>query len=198
MSHAAQAVKQQINAQRRRVLAPDYDPVRRDFELGLADQMEQEAQALLIPSKPLQKGLGGEIVPRMEDRLPGLESTLQEPNLLNAEASHQRAYLLERAGVLELGVEAAQHLQASNPVEQMLCHQMAAAHRRALVLLAESEKANDAQIACLKAKTATRLFDGFARAALVLQRLQSGTSHSVQVQNISVAGTAVVGQIASR
>jgi hypothetical protein len=88
-------------------LAPDYDPVRRDFDLGLANEMEREAQALLTPERPLQTGLGGEIVPPVEQDLPGLESVLKEPDLLNLGASVQRAQLLESNGVLELGIEVA-------------------------------------------------------------------------------------------
>lgn len=195
MNRAAQAVKQQLEAQRRRSLAPEHDPIRRDFELGLADRMEEDARVLLTPSKPLKTGLGGEITPAVEDGLPGLESVLKKPDLLNAEASRQRADLLERAGVLELGVEAAQQAMAGNAVEQMLCHQMAAAHRRALVLMAESEKTADPQTACLKAKAAGRLMDGFARAALVLQRLQSGAGQAIQVQNVQVNGQALIGQM---
>lgn len=113
-------------------------------------------------------------MPQVEDGLPGLESALKDPDLLNAEASKQRAHLLEQAGVLEAGIEAAQQLKAGNAVEKMLCHQMAASHRRALALMAESEEATDPQMACLKAKTAGRLLDCFARAAVVLQRLQTG------------------------
>lgn len=195
MSRAAQAIKQQLEAQRRRALAPEYDPVRRDFELGLADRMEEEARALRIPPKPLQTGLGGEIVPQVEDGLPGLESALKDPDLLNAEASKQRAHLLEQAGVLEAGIEAAQQLKAGNAVEKMLCHQMAASHRRALALMAESEEATDPQMACLKAKTAGRLLDCFARAAVVLQRLQTGAGQGVQVQNVQINGQAVIGQV---
>lgn len=55
MSRAAQAIKQQLEAQRRRALAPEYDPVRRDFELGLADRMEEEARALRIPQNPFKQ-----------------------------------------------------------------------------------------------------------------------------------------------
>ncbi len=198
MSKVRTSVELALEAQRRRALAPDYDLVRRDFELGLAHSLDTEAQALLTPAEPLQKGLGGEIVPEAEDGLPGLELTLTEPDLLNAAASRQRADLLERAGVLELGIETAEQVKAGSPVEKMLAHQMAAAHRRALTLLAESERASNTQDACLKAKTAARLLDGFARAALVLQRLQLGGGHAIQVQNIAVTGPAVVGQIAGR
>jgi hypothetical protein len=87
MSRTAQSIHQQLVAQRRRALAPANDPVRRDFDLGLADRMEAESQSLLTPSKPLRKGLGGEIVPALEDGSPGLELTLQEPDFLSAEAS---------------------------------------------------------------------------------------------------------------
>jgi hypothetical protein len=63
MGNVSKALKMQRDAQRRRALAPDYDPVRRDFELALAERVEDEAQALLTPSQTLQKGLGGEIIP---------------------------------------------------------------------------------------------------------------------------------------
>ena len=135
------ALKIQMEAQRRRALAPDYDPIRREFELGLAERMDQEAQALLTPPESLQSGLGGEIVPNIQDGLPGLESTLKEPDLLNAEASKQRMHLLERVGALELGVEAAHQVDARNTIEKMAAHQMAAAHKRAMELLAESASA---------------------------------------------------------
>ena len=41
MGQVRQALKMQRDAQRRRALAPEYDPVRRDFELGLADEMDR-------------------------------------------------------------------------------------------------------------------------------------------------------------
>jgi hypothetical protein len=194
MSRTKQSVDMQLQAQRRRALASEYDPIRRDFELGLAQRMQEEARELLTPAQPLQIGLGGEIIPCAQDDLPGLESTLREPDLLSAQASQQRAELLERAGVLELGIEAAQQLQAGNSIEQMLTHQMAAAHRRAMTLLAESEQTKDAQVACLKIKTATRMMNAFAQGAITLRRLQLGvTPH--QIQQVHVAGNAVVGQI---
>ena len=178
-------LKMQREAQRRRALAPEYDPVRRDFELGLADEMESEAQALLTPSKPLQTGLGGEIVPPIESGLPGLESVLQEPDLLNLAASEQRANLLERNGVLELGIEAAQNAKAQGAIEKMTSHQMAAAHKRAMELMEESASARDPDIAIKKARASARLMDAYSRSALTLQRLQSG-GQTIQVQYVQV------------
>ena len=112
MSDTRKALKLQRDAQRRRALAPDYDPIRQDFELGLANEMEREAQALLVPLEPLKTGIGGEVIPPLEAWLPGLESVLKEPDLLNLGASVQRADLLERNGILELGIQVAQDAQA--------------------------------------------------------------------------------------
>ena len=186
MGQVRQALKMQRDAQRRRALAPDYDPVRRDFDLGLADEMDREAQALLTPREPLQTGLGGEIIPPMEHGLPGLESTLKETDLLNLGASEQRAQLLERTGVLELGIETAHDAQAQGAIEKMATHQMAAAHKRALELLAESAQARDPDIAIKKARASARLMDAFSRSALTLQRLQTGGGQTIQVQYMQV------------
>ena len=186
MGNVRAALKMQRDAQRRRALAPDYDPVRRDFDLGLADEMEREAQTLLIPPEPLQTGLGGEIVPPVEHDLPGLESTLKEPDLLNLGASTQRADLLECTGVLELGIETAHDAQAQGSIQKMATHQMAAAHKRALELLAESAQARDPDIAIKKARASARLMDAFSRSALTLQRLQNGIGQTIQVQYMQV------------
>ena len=119
MGNVHQALKMQHDAQRRRALAPEYDSVRRDFDLVLADEMEREAQDLLTPQRQLQTGLGGEFVPPVEHDLPGLESVLKEPDLLNLGASIQRSDLIERAGVLELGIETAQDTGASRQVHRL-------------------------------------------------------------------------------
>jgi hypothetical protein len=193
MDKVRKAIHMQREAQRRRVLAPEYDPVRRAFELGLATEMDRDAHALLRPSEPLKTGLGGEICPHKESGLPGLELTLKRPDFLNLEASVQRSNLIERAGVLELGIETAQDVRASGSVQKMISHQMAAAHKRAMNLLAESQEAKDTDVACKKARTAAKMMDAFSRAALTLQRLQTGASQVVQVQHVQVNGPAIVG-----
>ena len=186
MGDANKALKMKREAQRRRALAPDYDPVRRNFELGLADQMERDAQALLLPERPLQAGLGGEIVPPAQNGLPGLELTLQNPDLLNLGASEQRAQLLEQTGVLELGIETAQDARADGSVQKMISHQMAALHSRAMTMLAESETAKIPEISIMKARAASRMVDAFSRCALTLQRLQTGGGQTIQVQYMQV------------
>jgi len=181
-SPVKRALDLRLDAQRLRALASP-DPIHQAIDLAVASASEAESERLLRPPKPLQMGLGGEIIPTVADNLPGLELTLREPDLLNLEASKQRSELIERAGVLALGVETANDSVATGSLQKMLCHQLAAAHRRALILLAESEKTQDTQTSCLKAKTAARLINAFGAAALTLQRLQAGVGHNFhQVQ----------------
>ncbi len=189
MEQVRKALKMQSEAKRHRVMAPDYDPIRRDFELRLADEMEREAQTLLTPTEPLLTGLGGEIVPPIDHGLSGLELALKEPNLLTLGASEQRAELLERNGVLELGIEAANDALAKGAVQKMVTHQLAAGHKRAMELLEESSHAKDPDVAIKKARASARLMDAFSRAALTLQRLQSGGGQTIQVQYMQVNTT---------
>ena len=196
MNQSTKALQLQRDAQRRRALAPEYDPIRRDFELGLADQMERDAQALLMPQEPLQTGLGGEIIPPAAHALPGLESVLKEPDLLNLGASEHRAQLLEQNKVLELGIETAQDAQAEGSIQKMISHQMAALHSRAMTMLAESESSKIPEISIMKARAASRMVDAFSRCALTLQRLQTGGGQTIQVQYMQV--NAMVGDASEK
>lgn len=193
MDGVRKALNMQSEAKRRRALAPEYDPVRHDFELGVAVNLEREAQELLTPSEVLQTGLGGEIIPPAERGLSGLESVLKEPDLLNLGASEQRAQLLEQTGVLELGIETAQDARADGSVQKMITHQMAALHSRAMTMLAESEAAKIPEIAIMKARAAARMVDAFSRCALTLQRLQTGGGQTIQVQYMQVNATVGAG-----
>jgi len=182
-SPVKRALELQHDATRLRALTSP-DPIRQAFDLAVASASEAQSKQLLRPSKPLQTGLGGEIIPTIGEDLPGLELTLKEPDLLNLEASKQRSELIERAGVLAVGIETAHDSGATGSLQKMLCHQLAAAHRRAMILLAESEKAQDVQTSCLKAKTAARLINAFGAAALTLQRLQTcvgANIHQLQI-----------------
>jgi hypothetical protein len=111
---------------------------------------------------------------------------LKEPDLLNLGASLQRADLLERNGILELGIEVAQDAQAQGSIQKMVSHQLAAGHKRAMELLEESASDRDPDIAIKKARASARLMDAFSRSALTLQRLQSGVGQTIQVQYMQV------------
>ena len=195
MDNVAKAIKLQQEAQRRRALAPSYDSVRREFDLKLADGLEADARDLLKPDVPLESSSCGELIPPSSMGLQGLESVIRAPDLLNLGASSQRSDLIERAGVLELALETSNEIKAKGPIQKMLAHQLAAAHKRGLELMAESAQAKDPDIACKKARVAAKMMDAFSRAALTLERLQTGASQVVTVQHLQVNGQAVIGNI---
>ncbi len=195
MENVRAALKMQREAQRKRALAPVNDPIRRNFDLQWAEGLETDARALLQPEPPLVLGAGGEIVPPASMGLQGLESVIREPDLLNLGASSQRTELVDKAGVLELALETAHQCDVKGPVQKMIAHQLAAAHKRSLELMAESAQAKDPDIACKKAKVAAKMMDSFCRAALTLERLKTGASQVVTVQHLQVNGPAVIGNI---
>lgn len=172
MGNVKKALGYQSEAKRKRLLAPKNDHVRLHFDQMMANSLEEDAQLLLTPEKPLELGLGGEIIPPESMGAFGLESILREPDLVNLGASSQRMELLDKAGVLELGVETSHLLSAKGPIQQMLCHQLAALHKCSLDYLAESSRTKDPDVSSKRALTAAKLMDTFSRSSIVLQRLQ--------------------------
>jgi len=193
MSSAKEGIRLRQEAQRKRLLAPDYDPIRHYCDIGEANALENQANCLLAPSKPLKNGTGNEIFPPMSANMPGLENALQRPDMVDLEASIQRTGLVERAGVFELALSTAESAKAKGAVQQMLSHQLAAAHKHAMRLLAESEKERDSVEKCRQASTAAKLMDAFSRGAATLQRLQNGGNQIVTVQHVQVNGQAIIG-----
>lgn len=189
------AYKNELDARKKYLIAAEQpDGLRTDVAQKVWEDAQTDLAAARHPPEPLQRGLGGEIIPPTSDDMPGLENALKTPDLLNAEATIERATLADRAGVFDLAFDVAESVSAKNSVEQMLCHQMAAAHRRAMTLIAESEASKDSEVAVKKARASARLMDAFSRSVLTLQRSQTGASQVVQIQHVQVIGHAVVSQ----
>ena len=195
MGDVKKALAYQREAERKRALAPANDPVRRSFDLQWADGLEEEAKALLKPDTPLETGSGGEIIPPSSIDASGLEVVLRKPDLLNLGASTQRTDLIEKAGVLDLAIETSHQSNAKGPIQKMITHQLASAHKRALELMAEASRIKDPDLSSKKDRAAARMMEAFSRGALTLQRLQTGASQVVTVQHLQVNGPAVIGNV---
>src|SRR3712207_4710259 len=67
------------------------------------------------------QGVGGELVPcdAPDERSPALRDTVADPDLVTADASRDRLHLLDATGALELGLDAADTIQARNSLERM-------------------------------------------------------------------------------
>ena len=194
-TNARAAIKLREQSHRKRATASTTDPIRRDCDLGEADDLASQSMALMTPSKPPKTGLGGEMIPTIDQGLPGLELALREPDLLDVEVTIQRTQLADRAGVFEMAIEASESVRAKNSIQRMQAHQLALAHKYAMDLMADAAKQRDPIIKVKLINCSARLMDAYSKGALALQRLQQGVNQIVQVQHVQVNGQAVIGNL---
>ncbi|WP_394887463.1 hypothetical protein ACG873_21570 [Mesorhizobium sp. AaZ16] len=139
-----------------------------------------------------------------------LKNTVDNPDYVAADASRNRLELASRAGVLETALDAADTINAQNSLEKMLAHQMAAVHRSAMVLAAQSDRRLERlarsnlsypDIDLKTVEAATRLAGAVARSTLAFQqglltlhKIRNGGSQRIVVQHVTVSpgGQAVV------
>jgi len=195
---ARAAIKLQEQAIRKRATASTTDPIRRACDIAEADDLASQSVALMTPTEPLKRGLGGEVMPTVEQGLPGLELALNSPNLLDAEVTIQRTQLADKAGVFEMAIEASDSVKAKNSIQRMQAHQLALAHKYSMELMADAAKQRDPIIKVKLMNCSARLMDVYSKGALALQRLQQGANQIVQVQHVQVHGQAVIGNIGGR
>jgi len=140
-----------------------------------------------------------------------LVDTRLSPSVLTAEATRDHLDLANRAGCLDVALDADRTVQPNNSVERMLVFQMAAVHtlgmrmaeRAAERLDQPGPMGTDASIEASRlANTAARMFSAYTEAALALQKLRSGGHQAIRVLhqhvqvgqgNVAVAGTVVPG-----
>ena len=154
-----------------------------------------EVEAMIKPPEDLVNSCG-EVIQR-DFRLPHIVDTLQNPNMISVIASEHRIDLATCVGsrVAESAVDAAESAQAGNSLEKMLCHQMAAAHRAAMKMIASS--LNDLLPPVEKARlsnAAARMMQIYQEALLTLQKIRTGGKQTVVVQHVQVSegGRAVI------
>jgi hypothetical protein len=96
-----------------------------------------EADQMLKPPSGLTKA-AGEVVDLGDLGFTSgyLADTLDHPNMISVDAFEQRMNLAAEPSVLQAAVDASESAQAGNSLEKLLCHQMAAAHRAAMRLVA--------------------------------------------------------------
>ena len=159
--------------------------------------MERRALATLeLQPGFVEQGTGGELTLPPEDRAdrPGHMGLVQEPDWVNIYASRERIELLSKAQVFNLGADAADSIKARDSFEKMLAHQLAAAHKHCLDLLAESARYQNPVERARLANTSVRLMGAFQSGLVAFGRYRSGGKQTVVVQHVQVAdgGQAVI------
>jgi hypothetical protein len=189
-------------------LAKLNDPTGAFWEHREADALEQQAQAALTLPETVRLGVGAEAILTTypdEELHPSLwmQSTLDSPTSVAAQASYDRMKLALDLDVLTLALDLAQTVQVRNSAEKLLCGQLAAAHQTAMQLLAKSravgqlthpEMRGDTVEACRLTNAAARLMNAFNEGLQTLARLRTGGRQVMTVQHVQVndGGQAVV------
>jgi len=193
------------------------DQIGSAFEKAEADRLKLEAELVLDPvmhtTGPVTVGNGGELAVGTKEMAPFIDTVRAHPDLLVTDASRQRMELADKAGALQLGLDAAATIQARNSVERMLMHQIAAAHVAAMELQTEARELMRTyqrtgyahQHLSIEAgrmmNASARMMDSYQRGLLTLERIRSGGRQTVVVQHVNVSngGKAVVaGQVKAR
>jgi hypothetical protein len=218
---SADAVKMQIRAQQHRQAA-DFmqahgDRIGPRFELAEAERLEREAELVLDPlihcTGRVTVGNGGEMAIGTKAMAPFVDTVREQLDMLAIDASRQRMELADKANVLTLGIDAAATIKATNSLERMLAHQMAAAHTAAMEAQANALDLMQRfkrtgyihQHLSIEAgrmfNASARMMESFQHGLATLQKVRSGGRQVVMVQHIDVGdgGQAMVaGQVKLR
>jgi hypothetical protein len=160
-----------------------------EFHYAMAEKLKLGASDLLAVTGELTLAGSGEVV---QERL--IRNTLAEPNTVNVAASADRVARIDEGGVLALGLDAAQSIDASNSLEKMLAHQMALCHDQSFRLITQANELRDNLEKVRMLNAAARFMKAYQDGFLCLNRIRTGGKQTVVVQHVNVSdgGQAVV------
>jgi hypothetical protein len=123
-----------------------------------------------------------------------IKNTLLNPDTPASDASLRRTDLLHNAGALEVGIDAANTIQAQNSIEKMLVHEMSACHIKAMELMGEtvnlshSRDHSEIELQLKKIAVAAKLMDVFQKGMDTLSRTRNGGRQTITVKQVHVSG----------
>ena len=183
LSSICKARQELQKAQRKSMNIPGIRKFHSDYGRALLE----EATSLLRPDHPAEITVGGEALPDFQDRtLAGVRETLLDPDSIAIDASASRLELLADADAVALGIDTAESIGARNSLERMLAHQMAAAHKHALTLMAKISRAEDNLETLRITNASVRLMLAYQEGMRLLQKIRSGGRQVVIVQRVQV------------
>lgn len=173
-----------------------FAPAEQEYAIHSGDLM---ASVLSETVPAVAKGSGNEAV---NPKVAGLVNTLTNPRVAALEASSHRTDLLTMLGndIAAMALDAADTIQATNSLEKMLAHQLAAIHQASMQMI---HRANLMQDPVLAAKTLTAAMKGCAayQGGLgALRQLRGNQQQHIVVQHVNVndGGQAVVANVSGQ
>lgn len=164
------------------------------FDLEIADGLDKAANTHLILAEIPLRGVGGEFIQVREGKSDAACPARDKVDRVNTDASLDRVDLVYKNGVLNMALDTAEALCATNSAEQMLAHQLAVAHRISLDLLAQAGNTRNPVEKCRLVNTASKLMETGQKALQTIHKVRNGGQQIVTVQHVHVTegGQAVV------
>lgn len=122
-------------------------------------------------------------------------------DIVSLEASNERVRLVSSLGndIAALALDTANAVGAVGSVEQMLAHQIAAAHHQAMILLDKAAVEPDPKMQIQYSSLAAQWMTTMNKAVLTLKKLTSSGEQRITIQhqhvNVSQGGQAVIGDV---
>ena len=143
------------------------------------------------------------MVPNGEAALPStdkfLHDVLTTPDLSAVEATLDRNRLLLQDGldVAAMAVDAALSIEASNSLEKMLAHQLAATHKQIMKLMGAVSYQPNADAQAKRMNAAARCMAVYQQGMLALHKIRQKGEQCIMVQyvNVSQGSQAVIGNL---
>ena len=136
----------------------------------------------------------GEVIPRDDSTAAFIvKDALEDPDSPAVDASIERTNLLQEAGALEIGIDAASSIQARNSLEKMLAHQMACCHANGMRLMTEAMGVNpldlnEQSLQIKKMNLAARLIDVYQKGFDTLTKSRTAGKQTIVVKQVQVNG----------
>jgi hypothetical protein len=129
----------------------------------------------------------GEAVPVPTEKF--LHDALTIPDLAEVEATLDRNRLLLQHGldVAAMAVDAALSIQASNSLEKMLAHQLAATHKQIMELMGEVSCQPNAGAQAKRINAAARYMSVYQQGMLALHKIRQNGQQRIMVQYVDVS-----------
>lgn len=112
------------------------------------------------------------------------------PDQIAACASRDRLNLVDSTNCISMALDASESVKGANSLEKMLVHQMAAAHKMAMNLLAQIESTELCDDIVKMINASTRLMSTFQNGMATLAKVRTGGKQEVVVQHVHVNGDA--------
>lgn len=205
------AIRKQHSAATHEVMADQYeaagshDMARSERDNAAYKAGEAEKMVMLDPSA-YQPVAGGEYLARGDMDATGrrqiaiLSDAAQPPKMIAVQASMDRMELSEKTGSLEMALDAAESIGATNSIEMMLVQEVSALHKTVMHLIAKAtESMNGAafspgveqaqtDVACKLFATVSKLLTANAGLVNALAKLRTGGKQLYVHQHVHVSG----------